>query len=349
LMAFGIGDGGGGPGSEHLERLKRMKYTADSAQVSQGKVSDFFTDWASESDKFPVWEGELYLEKHQGTYTTESLSKWYNRRMEENLRKMELFSTLAMIFAARDYSLKYPTDKLEELWKEVLLYQFHDILPGSSIKRVYDESWIRYSSMLEETDHYIEKTEKELIISEGFIPQEKNNNTNDDFSIMVFNYLSWEIKKWIFSNNIWALITVPSLGYAVQNISYNTVDECNLKWIDSSMENELISIKFAKDGSFLSVFDKENQREILMSGQRGNMLVVYNDFGDAWDFPSDYRKGRAKQFIHVESSIIRNGPELINHQVYKYNESILKQDVVLISNDRRIDFRTSISWLTPAK
>ena len=349
LMVFGIGDGGGGPGAEHLERLNRMKHMADSARVTQRKISKFFPAWASESDMFPCWEGELYLEKHQGTYTTEGLSKWYNRKMEVNLRKMEFTSVLSMIYTGSADSLNYPTDKLEELWKEVLLYQFHDILPGSSIKRVYDESWKRYGSMLAETNHHIEKAEKELIISEGFIPQEKDNKNEDDFTLMAFNYLSWDITKWIFLNEIWTRITVPSLGYVVHTACHDFIDESNLKWDGSYMENELITIKFANDGSLLSVFDKENQHEVLMPGQRGNSLVVYSDFGDTWDFPVEYRKGVTEKFILLETTIKRDGPEIINHQVYKYKESILEQDVVLTANDRRIDFRTRISWATPAK
>jgi alpha-mannosidase len=115
------------------------------------------------------------------------------------------------------------------------------------------------------------------------------------------------------------------------------------------MENKLIRIKFANDGPLLSVFDKENQREVFMPGQRGNSLVVYDDSGDAWDFSAEYRKGKTEQFTLLESNITRNGPELINHQVYEYEESILKQNVVLTANDRRIDFRTEVSWATPAK
>jgi len=349
LMAFGIGDGGGGPGAEHLERLTRVKDVADSVCVIQRKVSEFFTDWASESDIFPVWEGELYLEKHQGTYTTEAHSKWYNRKMEVNLRKMEFTSVLSMINPGSTNSFNYPSDMLEKLWKEVLLYQFHDILPGSSIKRVYDESWERYDSMLVEAKRYIEKVEKDLIISDGFIPIEICSGDDDEFAIAVFNYLSWDITKWIFLNNRWVKIIIPSMGYAVQTCGQDFKNENDFKWNDSSMENKIIRIKFAKDGSLLSVFDIENQREVLISGQRGNRIVIYNDSGDAWDFSAEYREGKAAQFTLLESSITRNGPELINHQVFKYEESVLKQDVVLAVDDRRIDFRTRISWSTPEK
>ncbi len=348
LMVFGIGDGGGGPGAEHLERLDRMKYTSDPDRIIQRKVSDFFPEWASESDMFPVWRGELYLEKHQGTYTTEAAGKWYNRKMEINLRKMEFISVLSMFYTRGTHFFVYPADKLEKLWKEVLLYQFHDILPGSSIKRVYDESWKRYDSMLVESKSYIEEAEKDLIRSLGFIPIERSVCDNE-LMIAGINYLSWDINKWIFINNSWVEITIPAMGCAVQICNKDYKNECNFKWNDSFMENELISIKFARDGSILSVFDIENQREVLVPGYRGNFLVVYNDSGDAWDFFPDYRTDKSEKFTLLESSIKKNGPELINHQVYRYEKSILTQDIVLTANNRKIDFRTGISWVTPAK
>ena len=210
-----------------------------------------------------------------------------------------------MIYTSRDISIQYPADKLEQIWKEVLLYQFHDILPGSSIKRVYDESWKRYSTILADTELYIEKAETNLLIAVGFDPVETDTGNNDESTIIVFNSLSWEVSKWIFFKNNWARITIPSIGYAVETVKEEDTGICEFKWTEAFMENELITLKFANDGSLLSVFDKEIKREVLVPGQRGNMLLVYDDLGDAWDFPSNYRKSRAEQFALVESSIIR--------------------------------------------
>jgi alpha-mannosidase len=345
LMVFGIGDGGGGPGAEHLERLGRMKCMAGLTMVKQEKISDFFPVWASESEKFPTWEGELYLEKHQGTYTTEGLSKWYNRKMELNLRKMEFTSVLAMNYSAKNY----PAKKLEELWKETLLYQFHDILPGSSIKRVYDESWKRYSDMLAETELGIWEAEQDMIKCAGLISEETTKINNEECAIMAFNSLSWKITKWVFLNNRWTRITIPSMGYAVQKIGRNQQADYELTWDSSFMENQLIRIEFEDDGSILSVFDKENDYEVLVPGSRGNKFTVYNDTGDVWDFPEDYRSGDIEQFYLSESTIEKNGPELINHQLYRYSKSIIRQDIVLTDGERRIDFCTKISWSNPGR
>src|SRR6185503_17585083 len=98
-----------------------------------------FKDWSKDAARFATWSGELYLERHQGTLTTNARNKWFNRRMEQALREWEWLAALATTVAGRPY----PTERLEAIWREVLLYQFHDILPGSSIKRVYDETTAR--------------------------------------------------------------------------------------------------------------------------------------------------------------------------------------------------------------
>jgi len=343
LMAFGIGDGGGGPGAEHLERLQRLKYMPVAARVTQEKISDFFQEWESQSGEFPIWEGELYLEKHQGTYTTEGLSKWYNRKMELKLRELEFVSVLDFLYTDE----QYPADIIEKIWKEVLLYQFHDILPGSSIKRVYDESLERYGTLLSATGGYIRSSVDELIKSSDYTPLENCNS--EEFSIFAFNNLSWERAEWVFLNNRWARLKMPSMGYAVLPDSRDELSECDFSCDSFSMENKKIRLQFNLDGSLCSVFDKEYRYEVLDNGRKGNQFAIFCDPGDAWDFPADYRATEIDRFNLFESSTERSGPELINHQIYKYKESILIQDIVLTAESRRIDFRTKISWSTPGK
>ena len=147
LMLFGIGDGGGGPGEEHLERLAREADLAGLCPVVQEPARAFFHHIAADGARLPTWSGELYLERHQGTYTTQGRIKRFNRKLELALRELELMAAMAAIFAG----MPYPRARLERIWKEVLLYQFHDILPGSSITRVYDEATPRYEALLKET------------------------------------------------------------------------------------------------------------------------------------------------------------------------------------------------------
>ena len=144
LMLFGIGDGGGGPGEEHLERLKREKNLQGLLPVTQEPALNFFEKLDSQAERYKTWHGELYLEKHQGTLTSQARNKKYNRKLEKALRE-SWSSPLALDLSQGE---AYPAEELELIWKEVLLYQFHDILPGSSITRVYDESLARYEVLL---------------------------------------------------------------------------------------------------------------------------------------------------------------------------------------------------------
>ncbi|MDD4311340.1 MAG: alpha-mannosidase, partial [Eubacteriales bacterium] len=140
LLVFGSGDGGGGPKESHLELLKREHDLAGVPRVRFEHVTTFF-DRLKEKEIEHVWKGELYLDVHQGTYTTQSETKRHNRLMERMLHELEALAAL------RADEIEYPYAELETLWKETLLYQFHDILPGSSIGRVYRESHARYAQM----------------------------------------------------------------------------------------------------------------------------------------------------------------------------------------------------------
>src|SRR5690606_20702292 len=105
-----------------------------------------FAKLEAQREKLPAHKGELYLEKHQGTLTSQAKNKYYNRLTEKNLHNLEFLATLAHIKNGEEY----PYDMLDDIWKETLLYQFHDIIPGSSIKRVYDESVARYQQINDE-------------------------------------------------------------------------------------------------------------------------------------------------------------------------------------------------------
>ena len=146
LQIYGDGDGGGGPSEGHIEFVKRHKV------CKMSKAVDFFKDLEKESDVIVTYKGELYYERHQGTYTSQANSKKWNRRIEEQLHKVEWLGAYAFM-----KGITYDRAKVEQIWKEVLLYQFHDIIPGSSIKRVYDESIERYKVMSNELAEIEEK------------------------------------------------------------------------------------------------------------------------------------------------------------------------------------------------
>jgi alpha-mannosidase len=142
LLVFGKGDGGGGPTWQHIEKLRRCRGISDQVgrlpRVHMGNtVDDFFDKLQEKASTLVTWYGELYFELHRGTYTTQAKNKLNNRRAETMLRDLELLATIASI---KHESYKYPKQQIDFMWEAVLLCQFHDCLPGSSIEMCYDDS-----------------------------------------------------------------------------------------------------------------------------------------------------------------------------------------------------------------
>ena len=327
LMLFGIGDGGGGPGEEHLERLKREQNLEGILPVKQEPSLQFFDRLSRNRKNYKKWHGELYLEKHQGTYTTQARSKRYNRRMEILLRELEFVSVLALLQKGHIY----PAEKLERLWKEVLLYQFHDILPGSSIHRVYEESLLRYAKMEEETKELLQETYQALGHSTPYIT----------------NTLSWKRKEWIKLADRWIEAEAEPMGIT----SLDRCKDCDyarehqsMKATANSLENDLLRVEFNQDGSIKSILDKERNREILDPEQPGNRLMIYPDTGDAWDFSIQYhqRPSQSCELIFAES--LTDGPVAEVVQNYQYQSSRIEQRIILKEGSRRLDFVTRVDW-----
>jgi alpha-mannosidase len=142
LMAFGKGDGGGGPTWQHLERLRRCRGVSDTVGLLPrvhvgGSADEFFERLVRKADLLPTWNGDLYFELHRGTYTTQSSTKSNNRKAEFMMRDIEL---LATVVSLADSSYKYPKAEIDRMWHSILLCQFHDCLPGTAIRMCYDDS-----------------------------------------------------------------------------------------------------------------------------------------------------------------------------------------------------------------
>ncbi|RKP52909.1 alpha-mannosidase [Cohnella endophytica] len=338
LMLFGIGDGGGGPGEEHLERLMREKNLQGLSPVTQEPALDFFEKLDSQAERYKVWRGELYLEKHQGTLTSQARNKKYNRQMEKALRELEFAATISLSLGRA-----YPADELELIWKETLLYQFHDILPGSSIARVYEESLARYEELLSRVEALIGEYYGRLaagIDSRSF-----------DRPAAVFNSLPWERKEWLQIDGSWIRATVPSMGYRVIETAVAApLEEFNLAATPDMLENEYLKISFHADGSILSIFDKGLEREIVAEGSRANVLSLYHDNGDAWDFPADYSRMKAMEMgLPSDIKVYVDGPKAVREQTYRFGESTLVQKILLTSQSKRVDFESSVDWLENEK
>ncbi|MBJ6362459.1 alpha-mannosidase [Paenibacillus sp. GCM10012307] len=334
LMLFGIGDGGGGPGEEHLERLAREKNLSGVPPVVQESSLAFFQRLEKEAASLHRFRGELYLEKHQGTLTSQARNKRYNRQMEVALREVEFAASLALALGGKGY----PAESLERIWKETLLYQFHDILPGSSIKRVYDESLVRYAALLEETKALLGAAYEEVAERLGLLGEP-----------VVFNSLPWERREWVEWNGEWVAVRVPGMGGIALKDAIAEADHNSLRAEAGQLENSQLRVTFAEDGSLISVYDKVAGREALRANERGNVLTVYYDNGDAWDFPRDYRSTVAgvMQLESVEYTV--KGHRAIAEQRYCFGESTMKLTVSLSEGGVVVEFDAEVDWRESGK
>lgn len=330
LMLFGVGDGGGGPGIEHLERLDRLVDLAGCPPCRQEPAKQFFKKWERESKRFATWRGELFLEFHHGTYTTHSWMKRYNRLLENRLFETEWLRTMAY----RLCGAPYPKDDLDRIWEEVLLFQFHDILPGSSIRRVYDECFARCEDLLSELDD---------LILEAVLRLGENVQAPTPDGSLVFNPAPVPRTEWVRIPSGWAHVSVPALGYRWIGRADQESEVTEGQTADT-LENDLLRVRFTEDGRIESIYDKEARREVLQSGQRGNDLMVYRDTGDAWDFNPSYRETEPARPTLVGSRAETDGPCLSIYQTYAFGESTLEQRISLSRHSRRITFETRGVW-----
>ncbi|WP_204871263.1 alpha-mannosidase [Pullulanibacillus pueri] len=328
LMLFGIGDGGGGPGEEHLERLRREKNLLGLSPVVQEHAIHFFEKLNQQRDKYKTWRGELYLEKHQGTLTTQARNKKYNRQIETALREFEFSSSLLSVYEEIDY----PKTDIDTVWKEVLLYQFHDILPGSSITRVYEESIVRYEKLLEQVRTRIHQNYETLAKTIGRP------------GLYLFNSLPWERREWIKREGQWRNILIPAMGYTIvdEKTNVDRQEDQELVAKEQLLENGLLSVTFSNDGTLKSIYDKENKRECLIGS--ANVLKIYHDTGDAWDFPTNYHETKAMQPSLKKTQTLKEGPYVMVVNHYSYGSSTIKQTIRLTSGSRLIEFKTSVDW-----
>lgn len=320
LIVYGIGDGGGGPGEEHIARVERQRNLNPLPHVNFGTSHSFFELINKNKNNYPSWQGELYLENHQGTYTSQAKIKYYNRYFEHKLKTIETL----LVSANKYYQYK---EQLEKIWKEILLYQFHDILPGSSIRRVYEECLIRYKELDKELD---------LLIKDSF-PQYDVTNKGSIW----YNPL-------LYSASFIDKIDDKYIERSIEGLSTNIIDEQEYyketTINDNVIETEIFRIQFSPTSSqILSIYDKEENREVL-SKPEGNSLVVYKDFGDAWNILEHYREQTPTPLYLVSRTINRYGEIYEVQNTYTFKESQLLERIVIHNKRRIIEFHHQVDW-----
>ena len=325
LLIYGIGDGGGGPGEAHLQMLEREVNEKGMSKIVRRPAEQLFDDLKSEYiEVMPTYDGELYLEKHQGTYTSQSNNKLYNRLMEQSLHTLEWLMAVAKV-----KGVKYDCPKLESIWKEVLLYQFHDIIPGSSINRVYAESVARYKEMYAEVNGYIDELLQIMTTSGG---------------LGVVNTVGFDRKEYVKVQDRWFKADVKAYSSALLS-GINGDDREGLTRDRDFIQNDKVKVHFAKDGTIDSLIDLTNNKELC--GDYLNKLTVYSDpkmYYNAWDINIKYTGMRKWQFKLESHKSYVDGASVIMENIYTFKDSTVIQKVTLTKGSGMVVFDTTVDW-----
>lgn len=366
LLPFGYGDGGGGPSMEMLEKARRLRDFEGLPRLELEKASAFFAKAADEADDLPVWRGELYLELHRGTLTSQARAKWNNRRAECLLRDAEFWDCAAMLAnpsapqsVANPPRAVYDTSgldggpaacphqaALERAWKLTLLNQFHDILPGSSIHWVYEDN---------ERDHAVirELVDSVRSSAQGILAAELNTGDIREPALVV-NPLGFDRAEVAeFPDGRAAWIEAPACGYRVLDSKAPGEFSGQPVRVEETkegivLENGLTRIVLSRDGCLTSLRDLLRDREALEPGLMGNVFHLHEDRPwryDAWELDLFSRDnfavlGRASGVRVLEKGPLRAAVEL----VYSFGKSRLTQRVLLRAGSGRVDFSTTVDW-----
>ncbi len=315
LVPFGYGDGGGGPTREMLARAARLGDLEGSPRVTLETPTDFFTkaeqQYAAEA---PVWVGELYLEFHRGTLTSQLRTKQGNRRSEHLLREAELWCATAALRTGHPY----PYAALDRLWKTVLVHQFHDILPGSSIAWVHREAEEAYAAVTAELRGLVDGAQRAL--------------AGSGEARVVFNAAPH------------ARGGLPAFAGAARESDPHAPatpqPDGNGGFV---LDNGLLRVRIDARGLVTSAYDLAADREALAPGSVGNLLQLHPDFPnkwDAWDVDAFYRN-TVRDLTEADSVTASDGDVRV---VRTFGDSRIEQLLTLHTGSRRLDIATDVDW-----
>ncbi|MBR3503552.1 MAG: alpha-mannosidase [Clostridia bacterium] len=353
LLPFGYGDGGGGPSRDYLEYLEREKDLEGMPRVKQASPTEFFEDMEAAGGPQHTYVGELYFSAHRGVFTSQAAIKKGNRKAELALREAEMWGALAMMKGAADY----PLARMDAAWKKLLLNQFHDILPGSSIAKVYEDARRDHRWIIGEANAVRDGALASLARGEG---------------VTVFNSLSFGRKALVClpaayrdgaqtpdgqavpvqptEDGALALVTLPPCGAVSLKPAKAASDiaaagAC-LTEGGAVIENALVRARLNARGEVVSFVDKATGREFAAGPM--NRLLAYKDVPrlfDAWDIDSNYIRQPVALDEAVELTVKEEkGLRAALHVKRRVMNSTFEQDIVLRADSRRLDFETRVDW-----
>lgn len=364
LMLFGFGDGGGGPTKEMLESAERLKYGIPGIpKIRQEFEQDYFDrtyEKIHDLLDMPTWDGELYFEYHRGTLTSMARNKRSNRKNEILYTQMETASCMAGI--EKDEQLQNVLDKG---WDILLINQFHDIVPGSSIKPVYEQTDKEYHEIeeagKEELNRVVSAAVGRLSMEkEGVVVMNTQGYERDDLVVLDDGT---EIPRLVDEDgrNVPAQKTadgryllyvshIPPLGYKKLYETEELLEESTGKEWDYTFENPFIKVCFNEKMEITSLYEKEAEKELIQEGRCGNVLRTYEDRPmqwDNWDIDVFYQRKPYEADWYSPARVIENGEvRMVVEFECGFLDSTVTQQVCLYHQIPRIDFRTKADWKT---
>ncbi|KAG9249452.1 alpha-mannosidase [Emericellopsis atlantica] len=316
LMAFGKGDGGGGPTWQHLEKLRRLRGMADTVGViprvhSGATVDQFFDRLEAKSSSLVTWFGELYFELHRGVYTTQARTKLQNRKAEIFLHDIELLATIASI---HDSNYQYPKKELDEIWQGIMLCQFHDCLPGTAIEMCYDDSDKIYAKATATGQVLLANVLAALGLKQSDVANLKLDEAT------AINTLPWPRRVLIEVSDGKAVVASGE-GHALSVSSFEASSETKAVTIKETsdgvfqLENDHLTVK-VENGVISSVYDRRAKREVLAG--KANQFVIFNDmpvYWQAWD----------AEVYHLDTREELNNTKTTIHEDKGYRASLVTE------------------------
>ncbi|MBP1962919.1 alpha-mannosidase [Paenibacillus aceris] len=380
LLAYGFGDGGGGVNREMLEMRRRLDTIPGIPAVKTGRADDYFEQLqqrvSSSNSYVHTWDGELYLELHRGTYTSQAHNKLMNRKLELLYRETEWLQVMSGILRVSGDAVNgESTLPLHEGWKIILRNQFHDIIPGSSIREVYEDSraeyaealaigekaWNQSASLLAGEGH-----EREVLVFNSSpweqtdivcLPQETGMKVKEVWLDALNRPLETQVvdgKRWVKVERI------PSMGYAVihpvecVDTPVQMLEEHTFLKLDHGLISPFYEIEWNAIGQIERLYDRIENREILAEGQKGNRFDVFEDKPkgrhEAWDIDIFYteKKQEVDGLTRIEVTDMGVLAAIVRFE-WSYKDSTIMQDMIVYAHSRRIDFRTRVNWNEPRK
>ncbi|MFF7178713.1 glycoside hydrolase family 38 C-terminal domain-containing protein [Streptomyces sp. NPDC008121] len=325
IAPTGWGDGGGGTTREMVAKAARLRDLEGSARVRWERPAEFFARAEAEYPHPPVWVGELYLELHRATLTSQAKTKQGNRASENLLREAELWAATAAVRTG----FRYPYEELDRIWKTVLLHQFHDILPGSSIAWVHREAERTYAEVAEELTGIVERAQRALVEDGGRAGGRGRGEV-------------------VFNGAPHARSGVPAGG--ARTVAAEA-GGCTAEPADEGgyvLSNGLLRVVVDARGLVESLVDLAGGREAIAPGTAANLLQIHPDFPnmwDAWDVDTFYRNTVTDLTGADEVTLAADAPGAVSVRVVRsFGASRAVQTLTLTAGVKRLDLETEVDW-----